>query len=291
MKLFKINVFSYAHHGKTYFADDDGFIEIPDELIDSTIWAAGFVLAPGSNPYGEGITQGGPVYYGSNYTDADAVAAYYNLVTDVVANDGTPESGYATAVDSFNAAIYQSVINNITTDDIPQGAVNLYETGGSAPATQIATSGTAVNINSTAPSAGQVLTASSSTAASWQSLNDIVIYDKGAINNTSTITFDLSQGSIHKFICGGAYTLTFAFSNWASSGTRRYVEVLATNLGLGTLAFSGTVQWKKKDDTYTTSFSTYLSDRGGETALKSSGLDYFMFWSDDAGTTVYGVLL
>jgi hypothetical protein len=62
-------------------------------------------------------------------------------------------------------------------------------------------------------------------------------------------------------------------------------------MGAGTLAFSSTINWKLKNDTYTTTFSTYLTDRGGETVLKAAGIDEFMFWSDDAGTTVYGVLL
>lgn len=119
----------------------------------------------------------------------------------------------------------------------------------------------------------------------------IVTLDKGSIGSTSTVTFDYTAGSVQSFTCGGAFTLTLAFSNWPPTGNKGFIEVQTTNMGLGTLAFSGTVNWKQKNDTYTTTFGTYLTDRGGETALKSSGLDTFLFWSKDAGTTVYGVML
>jgi hypothetical protein len=118
-----------------------------------------------------------------------------------------------------------------------------------------------------------------------------VIYAKGSIGSTSTVTFDFTQGSIQSLTCGGAFTLTWDFSNWPPSSNRGYILVKATNMGLGTLAFSGTINWKKKDDTYTTTFSTYLTDRSGETTLKTSGLDEFLFWTDDAGSNIIGILL
>jgi hypothetical protein len=119
----------------------------------------------------------------------------------------------------------------------------------------------------------------------------VTVYAKGTISSTSTVTFNHTQGHIQTMTCGGAYTLTWAFSNFPPTGNRGYILVKATNMGAGTLAFSSTINWKLKNDTYTTTFSTYLTDRGGETALKAAGIDEFMFWSDDAGTTVYGVLL
>jgi len=114
---------------------------------------------------------------------------------------------------------------------------------------------------------------------------------KGSINSTSTVTFDHTDGCIQSLTCGGAYTLTWAFSNWPATSYGSYIRVDVDNMGLGTLAFAGVVNWKLKNDAYTTSFSTYLADRGGETTLKTSGLDSFMFWQKDGGTTIYGVLL
>ena len=58
------------------------------------------------------------------------------------------------------------------------------------------------------------------------------------------------------------------------------------------LTFSQTqpINWKLSNDSYTTSFSNYLSDRGGELQLKTAGLDTFYFWSDD-GVNIYGKLV
>ena len=119
----------------------------------------------------------------------------------------------------------------------------------------------------------------------------ITIYDKGTISSSSTITFNHEQGHIQKFTCGGAYTITFDFSNWPADEYRGWILVKATNMGLGTLAFAGTVNWKTSNDTYTMSFSDYFVDRNGETSLKTSGLDEFLFWNDGVSTGVYGMLI
>ncbi len=113
----------------------------------------------------------------------------------------------------------------------------------------------------------------------------------GSIVATGTVTFDYTQGHIQTLTCGGAFTLTWAFSNWPATGNKGYLVIKVTNMGLGTLAFASTINWKLKNDTITTVFSTYLTDRGGETALKAAGDDEFMFWTSDAGTTICGVLL
>jgi hypothetical protein len=121
--------------------------------------------------------------------------------------------------------------------------------------------------------------------------DSVPVVAKGTISTTSTVTFNRAAGSVQTLTCGGAYTLTWAFSGWPPTGNKGWIEVDVTNMGLGTLAFAGTVNWKLKNDTYTTDFAVYLADRGGETAMKSSGLDTFLFWTIDGGTTVYGTML
>jgi hypothetical protein len=67
---------------------------------------------------------------------------------------------------------------SITTADNPgqnRVDVTIASTGSSGPASQIATSGTPVTINSTPPSAGMVLQATSATAAQWAQLDSAYI--------------------------------------------------------------------------------------------------------------------
>lgn len=115
----------------------------------------------------------------------------------------------------------------------------------------------------------------------------LVVLAKGAVSGT--VTFDYTAGSVQSATFS-AGAVTWAFSDWPPTGNQGFLQVDANNAGLATITFP-TVYWKKKDDTYTTTWATYLTDRGGETALKTSGYDAFMFWTNDAGTTVYGSLL
>lgn len=120
--------------------------------------------------------------------------------------------------------------------------------------------------------------------------NTIVINALGTKSTTQTVTLDYTLGNVHTVTCSGTPTLTLAFSSWPGAGLKGFFELVGTNMGLATWVFP-TIQWKKIDDTFTTTFSTYLTDRAGETALKTSGVDRFLFWSDDSGITVYGILI
>ncbi len=111
---------------------------------------------------------------------------------------------------------------------------------------------------------------------------------QGNINN-ATVTFDLTAGGLQSFTATGS-TVTWAFSNWPTTGNLGMVVVAATNAGAYTQAFP-TVNWLLPVGTLTTTFSTYLAGNGTRTALQSSGIDMFKFWSWDAGTTVYGQLI
>lgn len=111
---------------------------------------------------------------------------------------------------------------------------------------------------------------------------------KGNISN-ATVTFDYTQGSVQTFTATGS-TVTWAFSNWPPTGNLGEILVIGTNLGAFTQSISG-VTWLKPDGTTTTSLATYLAANTGRTAFQTSGVDQLLFWSSDAGTTIYGKLV
>lgn len=115
-------------------------------------------------------------------------------------------------------------------------------------------------------------------------------YDFGTVNSTSAINVNVgTNGNLQTLTCGGNITLTVSFTNWPVAGFLGYTELLLTNMGLGTLVFADTINWKLKDDSYTTNFATYLADRGGQAVLKTSGLDRFMF--EYFNSAIYGTLI
>lgn len=114
----------------------------------------------------------------------------------------------------------------------------------------------------------------------------LVVVDAGTVG-PGTVTLDYTAGSSRRVQVGGAITL--AFTNFAPTGNQSTVFLELVNGGAATVTWP-TVNWVKKDGTFTTTISTYLSDFG-RAALQSSGTDFFVFWTRDGGTTVYGKLL
>ena len=86
---------------------------------------------------------------------------------------------------------------------------------------------------------------------------------------------------------GGA--LTIALSGWPTAGNHAAIKLNIVNGGSATITWP-TIQWIQKDGTSTTNISTYLANIW-RNALQTSGLDEFVLWSDDAGTTVRGKIL
>lgn len=113
------------------------------------------------------------------------------------------------------------------------------------------------------------------------------VVDKGN-SGTSTQTYDYSAGSYQTSTATGNHTI--AFSNWPATGKEGVLQVVLTNGGAYTITWP-TINWIKPDGTTTTSISTYLSSLTGRTALQTSGVDQFLFWTRDAGTTVYGKII
>lgn len=110
--------------------------------------------------------------------------------------------------------------------------------------------------------------------------------DKGTVS-TGTVTFNLANGNVQRLQVGGA--LTIALSGWPTAGNHAAIKLNIVNGGSAAIAWP-TIQWIQKDGTSTTNISTYLSNIG-RNALQTSGLDEFVLWSDDAGTTVRGKIL
>jgi hypothetical protein len=114
------------------------------------------------------------------------------------------------------------------------------------------------------------------------------VVDKGNIS-AATVTFDYSAGSVQTYTATGS-TVTWATSNWPPTGNMGYLHLFATNAGNFTHSITG-ITWLKPDGTTTTTFSTYLAANTGRTALQTAGVDEFLLWSRDAGTTIYGKLI
>jgi hypothetical protein len=105
-----------------------------------------------------------------------------------------------------------------------------------------------------------------------------VYLDKGTINS-GTVTFAYTDGSHQRLQVGGA--LTIATSAWPPTGNNGSMMIELVNGGATTITWP-TINWIKSDGTTTTTFSA-----NGVT-LQSSGTDFCVLWTRDAGTTIYG---
>jgi hypothetical protein len=115
----------------------------------------------------------------------------------------------------------------------------------------------------------------------------VVAVDKGN-SGTSTQTFDYTAGSKQKVTATGNHT--FAFSNWPPTGNEGYMRVDFVNYGAYTIT-PPTVTWTNPDGSETTSLSahfTALASAGSRSGFTASGITKAIFWSSDAGATVYG---
>ena len=107
-------------------------------------------------------------------------------------------------------------------------------------------------------------------------------------SGTSTQTYDYTAGSVQTSTATGNHTI--ATSNWPPTGNLGVLLILLTNGGAFTLTMP-TINWVMPSGVTTTSFSSYLASLTGRTALQTSGTDQLLWWSLDAGTTIYGKLV
>jgi hypothetical protein len=113
-----------------------------------------------------------------------------------------------------------------------------------------------------------------------------VFLNKGTVS-TGTVTFDYTGGSCQRLQVGGA--LTIALSAFPPSGNLGVMQIELVNAGSAAVTFPS-INWVKLDGTFTTSVSTYLTNIS-RNALQTTGTDFVMIWSRDAGATVYGKVL
>lgn len=99
-------------------------------------------------------------------------------------------------------------------------------------------------------------------------------------NSGTTNELDYTNGSHQRWTPNtGAQTLSIA--NWAPTGNLSELLIEGVNLGAATITW-GTINWIKIDGTTTTTFSS-----NGVT-LQTSGTDWVLLWTRDAGTTIFG---
>jgi len=98
---------------------------------------------------------------------------------------------------------------------------------------------------------------------------------KGSVSS-GTATFVVADGAVQTITNGETHTWAFT---WPSNYSE--IEVICTNAAAYTITLP-TTNWLKGDGTKSTTFSTM-----GVT-LQASGVNTFLFWSPDGGTTVYG---
>lgn len=143
--------------------------------------------------------------------------------------------------------------------------------------------------NVTLPTTGTLATqaGAETLAAKTMTGESFTRVDKGTVAS-GTVTFDLSAGTVQRLQVGGALTITA--SNWAASGKRQYLSMVIVNGGSAVITITPTINWVKPDGTTTTSISTYMTAIG-RTGLQASGTDQIVWWTDDAGTTIYGKVI
>ena len=211
--------------------------------------------------------------------------------------DGT--SGYAITTDgagnlSFTAVGVGDMV--LASTQTVTGAKTFNPTallvkGSSTGATTFTTANSsATNYTITFPAASDtvaVLAAAQTLVAKTWTGESVTTVAKGN-SGTSTQTYDYSAGTLQTSTATGNHTI--AFSNWPTSGNLGVLQIILTNGGAYTLTWP-TINWIKPDGTLTTSISTYLSSLTGRSALQTSGTDQFIFWTIDAGTTVYGKIV
>lgn len=111
-----------------------------------------------------------------------------------------------------------------------------------------------------------------------------MIKDSGYVyyNSNTTNSLDYTNGSHQRWAPSG--TVTLSISNWPPSGNLGELLIEGVNLGAATITWP-TINWIKSDGTTTTTFSS-----NGVT-LQSSGIDWVVLWTRDAGTTIYGKII
>jgi len=98
-------------------------------------------------------------------------------------------------------------------------------------------------------------------------------------NSNTVSALDYTNGSIQRWAPSG--TVTLSVTNWPLSGNLGELFIEGINLGAATITWP-TINWITSTGATTTTFGS-----NGVT-LQTSGTDWFLLWTRDAGTTIYG---
>lgn len=114
-------------------------------------------------------------------------------------------------------------------------------------------------------------------------LKDIgwTFYDHTGVNGSSNHALDFTNGIHQRWAPVAGTTAALTVSNWPPSGNLGELLIEGVNLAAAPASFSG-INWVKSDGTVTTTFAS-----SGVT-LQTSGTDFILLWTRDAGTTTYG---
>ncbi len=128
---------------------------------------------------------------------------------------------------------------------------------------------------------------SGNTTGSDGLLKRVMLQDTGwnYFNSGTTNALDFTKGSHQHWAPTASSNPTLTISNWPPSGAMGELLIEGVNLGAaGTIAFP-TANWFKSDGTFAASPSA-----AGVT-LQTSGTDFILFWTRDAGTTLYAKVI
>ena len=101
----------------------------------------------------------------------------------------------------------------------------------------------------------------------------------GYTNSGDVASLNYGDGLYQRWAPTG--TKTLSITTWPPTGNLGQLLIEGINLGAATITWP-TINWIKTDGTMTTTFSS-----SGVT-LQSSGTDFVLLWTRDAGTTIYG---
>ena len=112
--------------------------------------------------------------------------------------------------------------------------------------------------------------------------NDVKDGSVGYYDSGTTNALNYENGHHQRWAPTGSPTLSI--TNWPPSGSLGELLIEGVNLGAATITWP-TINWIKSDGSTTTTFAS-----NGVT-LQSSGTDWILLWTRDAGTTIYGKIV
>jgi hypothetical protein len=238
-------------------------------------WAGGTtptVPASGTGIFVFSSPDGGTTWYGAE------VSAPLTLPM-TIAQGGTGQTTQQAAMDALAGAQTSGqflrgngthvVMGGIQAADVP--VLNQNTTGKAAAADALNSATTTVNVAAaTAPTAGQVLTATSGTAATWQAAAGGVNGVQTVSAGSGTVTLNASlYAAVLLTLTGGSVTLALS---GASGGTEAQIILYTVQSG----------------GPWTLTWPTVTWVGGSAPSVPASGTGIFTFSSPDGGTTWYG---